>query len=292
LVGSSIAFLCAANALDDIVLLNRTKSKALGEALDISNAIPKNSDITIKGTDDYSEIRDSKIIVITASTGIYLKNRNEIIGSQVKMIKSIASKIKKNCNLPNVLIISNPVDVLTYYFIKETNFPRNNVIGIASSLDSSRFRYLLSKKIGVKQSQISDAYVLGEHGDSMTPIFSNTKIGGKNALKIINYAQKMEITREIRDYWKSLRNLKSRSQFGIAKNTFDVIASILNNNPLLCPTSILLNGEYNQENVCMGVLTTIESEGISKIHKMDLDESEQKSFDLSAQTIRENIQSI
>ncbi|MGD8300527.1 MAG: lactate dehydrogenase, partial [Nitrosopumilaceae archaeon] len=73
LVGSSIAFLCAANALDDIVLLNRTKSKALGEALDISNAIPKNSDITIKGTDDYSEIRDSKIIVITASTGIYLK---------------------------------------------------------------------------------------------------------------------------------------------------------------------------------------------------------------------------
>lgn len=292
MVGSSIAFLCAANALDDIVLLNRTKSKALGEALDISNAIPKNSDITIKGTDDYSEIRDSKIIVITASTGVYLKNRNEMIGAQVKMIKNIASEIKKNCNSSNILIISNPVDVLTYYFIKETNFSRNNVIGIASSLDSSRFRYLLSKKIGVKQSQITDAYVLGEHGDSMVPIFSHTKIDGKNALKIINHAQKMEITKDLRDYWKSLRNFKSRSQFGIAKNTFDVIVSILNNNPLLSPTSIWLNGEYNQENVCMGVLTTIESKGISKIHTMDLDESEKKSFDLSAQTIRENIQSV
>ena len=292
MVGSSIAFLCAANALDDIVLLNRTKSKALGESLDISNAIPENSDITIKGTDDYSEIRNSKIIVITASTGVYLKNRNEMIGAQVKMIKNIASEIKKNCNSSNILIISNPVDVLTYYFIKETNFPRNNVIGIASSLDSSRFRYLISKKIGVKQSQISNAYVLGEHGDSMVPIFSQTKIDGKNALKIINHAQKMEITKDLIDYWKSLRNFKSRSQFGIAKNTFDVIVSILSNNPLLSPTSILLNGEYNQENVCMGVLTTIESKGISKIHTMDLDESEKKSFDLSAQTIRENIQSV
>ena len=76
LVGSSIAFLCASSSLDDIVLLNRTKSKALGEALDISNAIPKNSDITIRGTDDYSEINDSNIIVIAASTGGYVENRN------------------------------------------------------------------------------------------------------------------------------------------------------------------------------------------------------------------------
>ncbi|MEJ2260797.1 MAG: hypothetical protein P8X83_03955, partial [Nitrosopumilaceae archaeon] len=180
LVGSSIAFLCAANALDDIVLLNRTKSKALGEALDISNAIPKNSDITIKGTDDYSEIRDSKIIAITASTGIYLKNRNEMIGAQVKMIKNIASEIKKICNSSNVLIISNPVDVLTYYFIKETNFSRNNVIGIASSLDTSRFRLQLSQNLQIKNSQISDAFVLGEHGDTLVPLFSHVKINGKS----------------------------------------------------------------------------------------------------------------
>jgi malate dehydrogenase len=149
LVGSSIAFLCAANSLDDIILLNRTKSKALGEALDISNAIPKNSNITIQGTDDYSKITESDVIVITASTGIYLKNRNEIVNAQVQMIKEIAKKIKLHCKSPKVLIISNPVDVLTYFFQKETNFLRNNVIGIASSLDSSRFRYLLSKRTGV-----------------------------------------------------------------------------------------------------------------------------------------------
>ena len=87
LVGSAIAFLCASNSLTDIILLNRTKNKAKGEALDISNAIPKNSSITVSGTDDYSKIRDADIIVITASTGIYQKNRNEIIHEQVKMIK-------------------------------------------------------------------------------------------------------------------------------------------------------------------------------------------------------------
>jgi len=292
LVGSSFAFLCASNSLDDIVLLNRTKSKALGEALDISNAIPKNSDITISGTDDYSEISNSKIIVIAASTGGYVKNRNETVEAQVKMIKEIGKKIKTNCQSPIILIISSPVDVVTYFFQKETNFSRNKVIGIASSLDSSRFRYFLSKKIRVKQSQISDAYVLGEHGDSMVPIFSKTKINGKNVLEIIDSKQKEEITRETRDYWKSLRNFKSRSQFGIAKNTFDVIESIIKNQALSIPASILLKGEFGEKDVCLGVPIKITSKGSMEIQEMEFDEFERGLFKMSAQTIRNNIQSI
>jgi len=274
------------------VLLNRTKSKALGEALDISNAIPKNSDITIRGTDDYSEISNSDLIVITASTGVYLKNRNEMIDEQVKMIKEIGKKIKKYCPSSIILIISNPVDILTYFFQKETNFSKNKVIGIASSLDSSRFQNLLSKKIGVKQSQISDAYVLGEHGDSMVPIFSKVKIKGKNVREIIDSKQKEDISREIRDYWKSLRNLKSRSQFGIAKNTYDVMESIIKNQTLSIPASILLEGEFGEKNVCMGVPIKITSEGKIEIQSIDFDESEQKLFKISAQTIRDTIQSV
>lgn len=292
MVGSSIAFLCASNSLDDIVLLNRTKRKALGEALDISNAIPKNSDITISGTDDYSEISNSKIIVIAASTVGYVKNRNEMVDAQVKMIKEIGKKIKTNCQSPIILIISSPVDVLTYFFQKETNFSRNKVIGIASSLDSSRFRYFLSKKIGVKKSQISDAYVLGEHGDSMVPIFSKTKINGKNLLEIIDSQQKEEITRETRDYWKSLRNFKSRSQFGIAKNAFDVIESIIKNQALSIPASILLKGEFGEKDVCLGVPIKITSKGSMEIQEMEFDEFERGLFKMSAQTIRNNIQSI
>lgn len=292
MVGSSFAFLCASNSLDDIVLLNRTKNKALGEALDITNAIPENSNITIRGTDDYSEISNSNIIVITASTGIYKKNRNEIIKDQVDMIKEIGKKIKKNCQSPIILIVSNPVDVLTYFFLNETNYSRDKVFGIASSLDSSRFRYLLSRKTGFRQSQISDSLVLGEHGDSMVPIFSNIKIDGKNVLEIIDSNQKDEITKEIRDYWKSLRNLKSRSQFGIAKKTYDIVKSIINNEDLLIPVSILLEGEFGEKEVCMGVPVEINSRGIKKIKNIQFNKIEKELFKNSASTIRKNIQSI
>ncbi len=291
LVGSSIAFLCASNSLDDIVLLNRTKSKAIGEALDISNAIPKNSDITIHGTDNYSEVSDANIIVIAASTGVYQKNRYETIDAQVEMIKKVGGEINTNCQSPIILIVSNPVDILTYFFQKETNFSKNNVIGIASSLDSSRFRYSISKKIGVRQSQISNAYVLGEHGDSMVPIFSKTKINGKNLLEIIDSKQKEEITRETRNYWKSLRSFKSRSQFGIAKNTFDVIESIIYNRTISIPASVLLEGEFGEKDVCMGVPIKISSTGITEIQETELDESELELLKISAQTIRKNIQS-
>lgn len=292
MVGSSIAFLCASNSLDDIILVNRTKSKALGEALDISNAIPKNSNNTVHGTNDFSEIKNSDLVVITASTGIYLKNRNEIIKSQVEMIKEIGKEIKRYCPNSKILIISNPIDVLTYFFQKETNFSRNNVIGIASSLDSSRFRYFLSKELGVKQSQISNAFVLGEHGDSMVPIFSKVKINGKNLLEIIDSKQKEDLSKKIRDYWKALRNFKSRSQFGIAKNTYDIIESIIKNQTLSIPASIFLEGEFDEKDVCMGVPIKITSKGNFEIQSMDLEKSEQELFKKSAQTIRKNIKSV
>ncbi|QUC65747.1 lactate dehydrogenase [Nitrosopumilus sp. K4] len=291
-VGASIAFLCASNSIDDILLVNRTKTKAVGEALDISNAIPENSDISIHGTDDYSKIVDSKIVVITASTGVYLTDRTEMIGSQVKMIKEIASKIKQYCPDAIVLMVSNPLDVLTYFFQKESKFPRTRVIGIASSLDTSRFRYFLSEKFDIKQSQISDAIVLGEHGNTMVPIFSHAKIDGNSSLELLDLSQQQAITKDVREYWKYLRNYKSRSQFGIAKNTFDVIYSILKNKELNIPASVLLEGEFSQTDVSMGVPVIIDKDGISKIYEIELNDSEKESLKKSAQTIRNYIKSV
>jgi len=288
-VGTAIAFLCIANSLDDILLVNRTKNKAIGEALDISNAIPENSSVSINGTDDFSKIKGSDIVVITASTGIYLKDRTEMMDMQVKMIKEIGNQIKKYCPSAIVLIISNPLDVLTFIFQKETQLPKNKIIGIASSLDSSRFRYLLSEKFKIKQSQIIDALVMGEHGDSMVPLFSRVKINKKNALEIINDEEKKLITTELRDYWKSLRILKSRSQFGIAKHTFDIIRSIVENNELVVPASVVLNGEYGENDVSMGVLIRINKDGIKEIIEIKLNESESTLLKTSATTIRNYI---
>ena len=288
-VGASIAFLCISNSLDDVLLVNRTKSKAIGEALDISNAIPENSNVSIHGTDDFSKISGSDIVVITASTGIYLKNRTEMMDAQVKMIKEIANQIKKYCPLAIILVVSNPLDVLTFVFQKETQLSRNKVIGIASSLDSSRFRYLLSEKFKIKQSQIINALVIGEHGDSMVPIFSRIKINEKNALEIINEVERKVISTEIQNYWKSLRLFKSRSQFGIAKNTFDVIRSIIKNDELVISASIVLNGEYGEKDVSMGIPVKINKNGVKEIIEIKLNESESKLLKISAQTIRDYI---
>ena len=273
-------------------MLNRTKSKALGEALDISNSIPEKSDFTIKGTDDFSVIKNSEIVIIAASTGVYLQNRNEMMDSQVEMIKDIGKKLKSFCSNSIVLIVSNPVDVLTYFFQKETNFSKNKILGIASSLDSSRFCYFISKKLGIKYSQISDTIVLGEHGDSMVPIFSRVKVDGKNILEIINSNQKEEITTEIKNYWKKLRKFKSRSQFGIAKKTFDVIEPIIKNETISIPASTLLEGEFDENDVCMGVPVQISDQGILKIQQFEIDEDEKKLLKSSAQTIRKHIKSI
>jgi len=291
-VGSAIAFLCISTSLDDVLLVNRTKDKAIGEALDISNAVPENSNVSIHGTDDFSKIIGSDIIVITASTGTYLKSRTEMMGAQVKMIKDIAKEIKKHCPSSIILIVSNPLDVLTYVFQKETKISRNKVIGIASSLDSSRFRYLLSEKFKLKQSLINNVMVLGEHGDSMVPIFSGVKINKINLLEMIDGTEQNLITTEIRNYWKSLRKFKSRSQFGIAKNTFDVLNSIIKNNELIVPASIVLNGEYDEKDVSMGIPVKINKDGIKEIIELKLNQSEHNLLKISAQTIRDCINSL
>ena len=291
-VGSAIAFLCISNSLDDVLLVNRTKNKAIGKALDISNAIPENSNVSIHGTDDFSKISGSDIVVITASIGIYLKNRTEMMSDQVKMIKEIANQIKKYCPLAIMLIVSNPLDILTFVFQKETQLSRNKVIGIASSLDSSRFRYLLSEKFKIKQSQITNALVIGEHGDSMVPIFSRVKINEKNALKIMDETEKQTISTEIQNYWKSLRILDSRSQFGIAKNTFDVIRTIIKNDELIIPASIVLNGEYGEKDVAMGIPVKINKDGVKEIIEVKLNKSESNLLKISAQTIRDYIKSL
>ena len=291
-VGSSIAFLCVANALDDVLLLNRTKDKAIGESLDIANAIPSSSKFSIRGTDDYAELSGSDIVVIAASTVSYTKSRTENKKPQVSMIKEIAEKIKQYCPSAIVLMISNPPDVLTYFFQKESDFSRFKVIGIASSLDSSRFRYFISEKLSVPQSSITNAMVLGEHGDTMVPIFSNVTIDGKPLTSIINDVEKKYITYDIRSYWTTLRNYKSRSQFGIAKNAYDVINAIINAKDLFVSASVVLDGEYGENDVAMGVPVKINQDGVSEIQQIELDESESSMLKESSKKIRDDINSV
>ena len=133
---------------------------------------------------------------------------------------------------------------------------------------------------------------MGEHGDSLVPIFSRVKINEKNALEIIDEAEKQMISTEIQNYWQSLRILGSRSQFGIAKNTFDVIRTIIKNDELIIPASIVLNGEYGEKDIAMGIPVKINKDGVKEIIEIKLNQSESNLLKISAQTIRDHIKSL
>ena len=288
-VGTAIAFLAASTSLDDILLINRTQTKAQGEALDITNAIPKDSSISVIAS-DFSQLTNTDVIVISVSAATYTTDRHQMLSEQKLIIKPIAEKIKKYANPDaKILLVSNPVDPLTYFFQQESSWPKNQIMGIASSLDSSRFRSLLAKEFKVPQSEISDAMVLGAHDDTMTPIFSHAKNKGIPILDLLNASQVEKITHDLLDYWKVLRNLKGPSVFGIAKNTYDVVSSIIKNNEIMIPASVLLNGEYGLSDVCLGVPITVNQKGIKDILEIDLNENEMKLLHNSAATVKKFI---
>ena len=287
-VGSAVGFLAASTALDDIVLVNSTKNKAIGEALDITNAIPEGSPISVIGTDEFELIRDSKVVIISASKGKITTNRTDLLAANVPLAREIAQKIRKYNDNAKIVIVTNPLDIVTYTVLKETGFQRESVIGMGSSLDSSRFRYLLTKSLGANQSKI-DGIVMGEHGDSMVPIFSNAKYDKKLVLNRLDQNETARIREELRNYWKLLKTFKEASVFGAAKNAFDIAKAIVRDEQLQIPASVLLEGEYGLSDVCLGVPVTIGKSGVAKIDKLDLDWAELKSLNDSAEIIRNNI---
>ncbi|HLA22852.1 MAG TPA: lactate dehydrogenase [Nitrosopumilaceae archaeon] len=285
-VGSALGFLIAATSLDDLVLVNRSKNKAIGEALDITNTVSQGALTFVTGTDDFESIKDSKVIVITASKGEIKADRTDLLAHNITLIKEISANLKQYADGAKIVIVTNPVDVVTYYALKETGFERESVIGMGSSLDSARFRYLLAKMIGENQSLVK-GMVLGEHGASMVPIFSTAKFDDRPIR--LDGRQIAEITTEVRNYWKYLREFKGASVFGAAKNTFDIIKAIINDEKLHVPASILLNGEYGLKDVCLGVPLIIGKSGVDKIEEIKLEKSELESINKSAKTITSNI---
>lgn len=287
-VGSAIGFLAASASLDDIVLVNRSKNKAMGEALDIVNTVPVNSTISVTGTDNFEDIAGSKVIVITVSAGKIVTDRSDLIQYNVPIIKEISKKIVKYSDAAKVIVITNPVDVITYCLLQESGLPSENVIGMGSSLDSDRFRYLLSKTLNTNQSRI-ESIVLGEHGNSMVPIFSTAKFDGKTI--VLDKNQMVTIANDVTNYWKPLTELKGASVFGAAKHSYDIARAIIKNEALHVPSSVMLQGQYGLSDVCMGVPLVIDKNGAS-IKEIDLAKGELDSLVTSAKIIQNNIKRI
>ena len=213
----------------------------------------------------------------------------DLLKGNLQITRYFAKNIQKYAQDAKILIITNPVDIITYFMQKELELPKENVIGLGSSLDSNRLRYLLAKELDTKQSDIQDSLVLGEHGDTMVPVFSRIKYGEKLVLESLDSIQKEKITNDLKQYWAKIVAMKDVSSiFGISKIAFDMIDVILKGKELYTSSSVLLEGEYGISDVCLGVPLVIRKNE-TKIQEIELEKSEYDLLQNSARFLRKQI---
>lgn len=292
-IGGTLAYIIASKELGDVVILDRNKEYAAGKALDIEESLPvMKKDVSLIGTDDYADIKDSDLVIITA--GVARKpgmSRDDLLSVNADVIKTVAEGVKKYCPDAFVIVITNPLDAIVYAFLKYSGLSRNKVVGMAGVLDSARFRLFLARELNTSVQDIT-SFVLGGHGDTMVPLMRYTNIGGVPLLDLIKKG--MISSDKVQEIIKRTRSggaeivklLKSGSAYyAPATSAIKMAESYLNNNKELFPCSVYLEGEYGLSDTCMGVPAFIGANGVENIIQIDFDNEEKAVFDQSAEAV-------
>jgi len=286
-IGGTLAHLIGTKELvNEVVLFDVASGLAKGKALDIAQSSSVDGfNVRFKGTDDYKDIKDSDVIIITA--GVPRKpgmSRDDLLGINLKIIKQVAEGIKNNSPKAFVICITNPLDVMVMALQKFSGLPANKVVGIAGILDSSRFKLFLSLELNVPVKEI-EAIVMGGHGDTMVPMPRFTKVSGKPLLDLvkegkISLNKLEEINQRTRDGGAEIvKYLEKGSAFyAPAASGVQMAEAYLNDEKKLLPCAIQLNGEYGVNNIYAGAPVIIGKNGVEKIKEIDLDEREKKEF--------------
>ena len=286
-IGGTLAHLIGIKELvNEVVLFDVASGIAKGKALDIAQSSSVDGfNVKFSGTDNYKDIKDSNVIIITA--GVPRKpgmSRDDLLGINLKIIKQVAEGVKKNAPNAFVICITNPLDVMVMAFQKFSGLPSNKVIGMAGILDSSRFKLFLSLELNVPVREI-DAIVMGGHGDTMVPMPRFTKIAGKPLLDLvkegkISLERVEEINQRTRDGGAEIvKYLEKGSAFyAPAAAGVQMAEAFLKDEKKLLPCAAQLNGEYGVKNVYAGVPVIVGKNGVEKIEEVDLDEKEKKEF--------------
>lgn len=274
---------------NQIMLIDIEKEYAQGVALDIKQtASIFNSDVIIQGDNEISAIKDSDIVIITA--GMPRKpgmDRADVLSANIKIIDGIVTGINKYAKDAFIIIVTNPVDVLTYYVYKKANQSKNKIIGQAGILDSIRMSHFIANESNFSIDDIQ-TLVLGNHGDTMVPLINYTSIGGVPIEQILNAQQIEEIITKTRKGGAEIINLKKSSSAynAPAAATTIMVDSILNNKKRLLPCISILKGEYDLEELAIGVPIILGEEGVHKIIELKFTKEEKELFYESAKTTK------
>lgn len=286
-VGMSMAYaLLNQGGVNEIVLIDVQKEKAIGEAMDLSDGVPCAPARMVIKAGDYEECKNANIVVITA--GIAQKpgqTRLELAQTNSEIIKEITKNVVGSGFKGIFVIASNPVDLMTYIVQKTSGFPSSKVIGSGTVLDTARLRFLLGEHLHVSSKNIH-AYIMGEHGDSSFVPWSSSYVGCKPLIDIIkqrgepnNILEK--IHEQVRQEAYEIIDRKKATYYGIGLGLTKIIKALLNNEHEILTVSTLLNGEYGKEDIYMGVPAIIYNQGVQEILTVDLTKEEQEKFNYS-----------
>ena len=294
-IGGTLAHLIGLKELaNEVVLFDVASGIAKGKALDIAQSSSVDGfNVKFSGTDNYEDIKDSDVIIITA--GVPRKpgmSRDDLLGINLKIIKQVAEGIKKYSPNAFVICITNPLDVMVMAFQKYSGLPTNKVVGMAGILDSSRFKLFLSLELNVPVKEIH-AMVMGGHGDTMVPLPRFTKISGKPLNELVKQGKISEETLEsinqrTRDGGAEIvKYLEKGSAFyAPAASGVEMAKAYMNNENKVLPCAAHLNGEYGVNGIYAGVPVVINKKGIDKIEIIELDQKEKEQFDHSIEAVK------
>ena len=294
-IGGTLAHLIAIKELGDVVLFDVAEGLAKGKALDIAQSSGVTGfNVNISGTNDYEDTKNSDVIIITA--GVPRKpgmSRDDLLGTNLKIIKQVSDGIKNTSPEAFVICITNPLDVIVMALQKYSGLPSNKVVGMAGILDSSRFKYFLSKELNEPIKNI-ESLVLGGHGDTMVPMPKKTKIKNKTLIDLINEKKiskdKLDeiINRTRKGGAEIVKLLEKGSAFyAPAASGVEMAESYIKDLKKTLPCAAFLNGEYGYKNIYAGVPVVIGKNGVEKIVETELESTEKSNFDISIKAVKE-----
>ncbi|MFU1788525.1 malate dehydrogenase [Mammaliicoccus sciuri] len=289
--GATAAFIAAQKELGDIVLVDMPQSEnpTKGKALDIAESAPVlGFDSKVTGTANYEDTKDSDVVIITA--GIARKpgmSRDDLVQTNQNVMKSVTKEIVKYSPNCVILVLTNPVDAMTYTVYKESGFPKERVIGQSGVLDTARFRIFVAEALNLSVKDVT-GFVLGGHGDTMVPLIRYSAAGGVPLEKLLSEEKIAEIVDRTRKGGAEIVNLLGNGSAYYAPGAalIEMTEAILKNRKRVLPSIAYLEGEYGYQDIYLGVPTVLGANGIEKIIELDLTDEEKQLLDESAQSVK------
>jgi malate dehydrogenase len=289
--GATTAFLLAQKELGDVVLVDipQMDNPTKGKALDMLEASPvQGFDANITGTSNYEDTRDSDIVVITA--GIARKpgmSRDDLVQTNQRVMKSVTQEIVKHSPNCTILVLTNPVDAMTYTVFKESGFPKNRVIGQSGVLDTARFRTFVAQELNLSVKDIT-GFVLGGHGDDMVPLVRYSYAGGIPLETLIPKDRLEAIVERTRKGGGEIVNLlgNGSAYYAPAASLVEMCEAILKDQRRVLPSIAYLEGEFGYEGIYLGVPTILGANGIEKVIELELTAEEKAALDKSVESVQ------